>query len=115
MRNLLCAIDVAGDCGEDREVAALHGEDHPNPDLVEGSAAGAHLVKGEGEDGQEEEDRRVDSLKADIVLDCAPNEPEAGPAEEAGGCNCGEELVIDEIDVSIVLEHDLDEVAKAHG
>jgi hypothetical protein len=71
-------------------------------------------MDGESENRTQEEDSRVDLLKAYDVLEGAPDEAEAGTAEEARAGNSGEELIVIEVDVAIVFEDDLDEVAETH-
>lgn len=71
-------------------------------------------MNGESEDRTQEEDSSVDFLKADDVLEGAPDEAEAGTAEEARAGYLGEEFIVIEVDVTIVLEDDLDEVAETH-
>ena len=112
--NLLGAIDVAGYCWEDGEVPSLHGEAATDPDLVKELRLGAIVMHGESQERQKEEDDCIDSLEADEVLNCSPDEPETRSTEKACTCHPSEILVIIEINVSVIFENYLNKVTEAH-
>lgn len=72
-------------------------------------------MQSESQYSKEEENDCVYLFEAYKVLNCPPYKSERGTTKETCSGNLREKLIVIEIDVSIVLEYDLNEVAKAHA